>query len=159
MIEFIAGAIFGNMFLGKDGAKSLWALPVALGAIILFGWGLWEMIVWYVGSAPQVYHMGHWYSWPWNWPGVYLSDQLWVSLSSFWTKLLPGNPQVPVWKGLPEGPLEFLTVLPPTLFKAGIAMAINVYVALLPLFVVSYTASKILRKYRLARRQNDQRLQ
>ncbi len=92
--------------------------------------GVPTAINWYEVSLSSYTPSAHWYSYPWNWPGSYLVNELFILFS-------PVNE-----KSINIGSLSVLLDGFQLFMKAILAMAINIYIVIVPLVILRFVVFK-----------------
>lgn len=130
MPQFFLGLLFGNLFTGAELLGTLLLLPFAAIFFAAFAWGCYEAVVWY-DVASTAYIPAAWYEWPWHWPGA--------PLSKHFFDLFTSRTIIETQGGAVSQFVASVFSLP----KAMIAIAINVLVAMVPLYLLGFLRSVI----------------
>ena len=137
MPQFILGLFFGSLFTGAELLGTLLLLPFAGLFLAAIAWGGYEAVVWY-DAASTAYSATEWYAWPWHWPGAYFSQQVFTIFTS--------GPITEAQNGVVSQISAWALSIP----KAMVAIAINMLVVMIPLYLLGYS----LRVVRWIRRLN-----
>jgi hypothetical protein len=125
MPQFILGLFFGSLFTGAELIGAIFLLPFVAVFFAAVAWGCYEAVVWYDATSAS-YTSAAWYAWPWHWPGAHLTQEIFGALEL-------GHPAEPQGDMLRQA-LAWAATLP----KAGFAIVINMFVAMIPIYLMGY---------------------
>ena len=138
MPQFLLGLFFGSLFTGAELLGTLFLLPFAALFLAAIVWGGYEAVVWY-DAASSAYSATAWYAWPWHWPGAHLAQQFF----GLFTNAQAAEAQ----SGVVSQVFAWGSKLP----QAMIAIGINLFVALIPVYLLG-CGIRVLRWIRAGKR-------
>lgn len=128
-MAFIFGFVLGRLFKKGEWAGTLLTLPLAVLAVLLFGWGCYTLADWADASLAS-YTPASWWEHPWHWPGVYWAKQ---GVDAVLSAIAGDGIAFPAFD---DSPFRYLLLFPAKIGLASLGVMINALIVLLPVLLV-----------------------